>query len=248
MPEYCHFCNTIGHNQSYCKRIVSDKKKMDKEGHLKAPQPQKKEYRVMKSNKKDNANDPVVEVVNLEQSPTPKVAEVDPILEGLLRNKEDPATHAVATDLVPPEHVVVPVHDNDDVDMHSSSDSEFVDATLPEFNDVGVNVNSNIDLQMDSPADVGSSEKSSESVTLVRIVQDMAFLKNSWANLADQEPDDYFEQELEGDMVSNLNTPAEETADVPFQVVTNKRNRKKKHVASNTYSTRSKVGQPSGGS
>jgi hypothetical protein len=251
MPEYCHFCNTIGHNQSYCKKIVPDKKKMDKEGHLKAPQQtQKKEYRVLKSNKKDIVTDHVVEVVNLEHSPTPKVMEVDPILEGLLKNNEDPTTHAADTVLTPPEHDVVPplVHDNDDVDMGSSSDSEFVDATQPDFNNVGVNVNRNNDLQTDSPAEVGSSEKSSESVTPVRIAQDMAFLKNSWANLADQESDDYFDQELDGDIVRKLNTPAEETADVPFQVVTNKRNRKKKHVASNTYSTRSKVGQPSGGS
>jgi hypothetical protein len=44
----------------------------------------------------------------------------------------------------------------------------------------------------------------------------------------------------------NTNSPAEETVDVPFQVVSKRKNKKKKHIAINTYSTISKVGQPSG--
>jgi hypothetical protein len=89
-------------------------------------------------------------------------------------------------------------------------------------------------MHSESPADEVSTENSGESVTPARILQDMAFLKNSWVNLADQEPDDEYDQEL-----PIVNNPAEETVEVPFQVVSNKKNRKKKHAASKTYSTRS---------
>ncbi|KAK2450380.1 SNF7 family protein [Trifolium repens] len=93
-------------------------------------------------------------------------------------------------------------------------------------------------MHSESPADEVSTENSGESVTPAGILQDMAFLKNSWANLADQEPDDEYDHEFVNDDVPIVNNPAEETVEVPFQVVSNKKNRKKKHAASKTYSTR----------
>jgi hypothetical protein len=108
MPDYCHFCNFIGHGQSHCKRIAADKMKVNTEEPLKAPhQPQKKKYRVINSNKKVSTSDPVVEVVNLENSTPPKVAEIDHILEGLLRNIEVPAFPADNTVLDSPAPVVI---------------------------------------------------------------------------------------------------------------------------------------------
>jgi hypothetical protein len=138
LPEYCHFCNNIGHNQSYCKRITAEKKKVDMEDHFK--QPQKKEYKVVKSNKKDIVSEPIVEVANSEQSSPPKVIEIDPILEGLLRNNEDRVPAASVTVLAPPVHVVNsnPVIDNVVVEVQSSSNSEFMDATQPDFNEASV--------------------------------------------------------------------------------------------------------------
>jgi hypothetical protein len=138
LPEYCHFCNNIGHNQSYCKRITAEKKNVDMEDHFK--QPQKKEYKVVKSNKKDIVSEPIVEVANSEQSSPPKVIEIDPILEGLLRNNEDRVPAASVTVLAPPVHVVNsnPVIDNVVVEVQSSSNSEFMDATQPDFNEAGV--------------------------------------------------------------------------------------------------------------
>jgi hypothetical protein len=207
------------------------------EDHFK--QPQKKEYKVVKSNKKDIVSEPIVEVANSEQSSPPKVIEIDPILEGLLRNNEDrvPAASVIA----PTVHVVnsSPDIDNVVVEVESSSDSEFVDATQPEFNEAGVTVFRNMMMHSESPADEISTENSGESVTPARIAQDMSFLKNSWANLADQEPDDESDHDFVNDDVPIVNNPAEETVKVPFQVVSNKKNRKKKHAASKTYSTRS---------
>ncbi|KAK2396024.1 hypothetical protein QL285_057699 [Trifolium repens] len=223
--------------------------KVDTEEPLKAPhQPQKKKYKVVNSNKKASTPDPVVEVVNLENSTPPKVAEIDPILEGLLRNIEVPIIPAVNTVLDSPALVVSrPLVQITNVDeIHSSSDSEFVDATQPEFNEVATNAERNNDLQPGSPTVEISKEISSESVTPARIAKDMVFLKNSWATLAEQEPDDSSEDDLVDDIVPNANTPAEKNVDIPFQVVSKRKNKKKKHIASNTYSTRSKVGQPSG--
>jgi hypothetical protein len=97
----------------------------------------------------------------------------------------------------------------------------------------------NMVMHSESPADEVSTENSGESVTPAGILQDMAFLKNSWANLADQEPDDEYDHEFVNDDVPIVNNPAEEIVEVPFQVVSNKKNRKKKHAASKTYSTRS---------
>jgi hypothetical protein len=184
MPDYCHFCNFIGHSQRNCKRIAADKMKVNTKEPLKAPhQPQKKKYRVVNSNKKVSTSDPVVEVVNLENSTPPKVAEIDPILEGLLRNIEVPAFPVDNTVLDSPAPVVIsspPLVQINNVDeIHSSSDSEFVDATQPEFNDVAANAARNNDLQPGSPNVEVSTEIPSESVTPARIVKDMVFLKNS---------------------------------------------------------------------
>jgi hypothetical protein len=254
-PEYCHFCNNIGHNQSYCKRVAPDLKKTD---DSKAPQqPKKKEYRVVKDHQKEST-DPVIEVVNLVHSPQ-KAVEVDPILEGLLRNYDGNNT-PVEVDISSPVPVIVPnspvTQVNDEPVLNSSSDSEFVDATQPEFNDVANNDSNNDDVANtsefndlhNSPIHNVSAENANSSVTPPRVVQDMTFLKNSWANLADLEAEDLTDNEVEVVVEPNATIPVEEKVDEPFQTVLKKRNRKKKPVANNTYSTRSKVGQPGDGS
>jgi hypothetical protein len=88
-PSFCHFCNCIGHVQDHCKRLNPDKRKPEEEQNTEAQaQPHRKIYGA-KNQRKDTNNDTIVEVINLEGQ-TPKVKPViDPLLESILKNKED---------------------------------------------------------------------------------------------------------------------------------------------------------------
>jgi hypothetical protein len=109
------------------------------------------------------------------------------------------------------------------VDDSSGEETDFIDATHEDKED-------------------SSSESSSADQEIVheRVQKDMQFLKDSWANIAENE-------NAEIRLLADLETdqPNLEDASASFQVFQSKRNSKKQKQTSskNAYSTRSKVSQ-----
>jgi hypothetical protein len=88
-PEYCHFCNCIGHDQSYCKRFNADKQFVDNDQGVKTGpnQPQKKVYAVAKGNKKPNNTEALV-VSNDIDIASKQINNFDPMLDCMLKKLE----------------------------------------------------------------------------------------------------------------------------------------------------------------
>jgi hypothetical protein len=269
MPQFCHYCNVIGHDQGHCKRANPEKAKNDEELQNKTSvqiQAIKKTYAVAKDNRKQPVTDPVLEVINLEGSTSKTKPISDPLLESILMNKDNILNQVDDLKISNKEQHVSPNFnqqiDLSNVDDTSSEDSEFVDATqieqeetekidqiattskhhAPTAAHVVPTTTSPLNLSPTIPLDEPFDDI---LVTPERALKDMQFLKISWANLAEQENEDIVNNEV---LDSNLEdvTPVSNQfelldEDPPFQVVTKKKGKKANSMASNkTYSTRSK--------
>jgi len=100
---------------------------------------------------------------------------------------------------------------------------------------------------------IGSSQNISPEIAIpLRIQNDMQFLKNSWANLADVEDDHEADEVLKSQQRNIDEQIAKETQhnidESGFQIVTYKANRKQQvksiPASSSTYPTRSKAAHP----
>jgi hypothetical protein len=85
-PEFCHFCNVIGHDQGHCKRAHPDMSKVVVDQHNKSQNKAPKNvFNVVKDNRIVSA--PIVEVINLEGSTSKAISSFDPLLDSMLQNK-----------------------------------------------------------------------------------------------------------------------------------------------------------------
>ncbi|MCI07186.1 hypothetical protein A2U01_0028251 [Trifolium medium] len=125
-------------------------------------------------------------------------------------------------------------------DDKSSEASEFVDSTPAQ-----TNCNRSDDMVQHSSASATPGSANPDSIsTPVRVMQDMNFLRNSWANLADQEADELTSTDHDDiDREKELDPPDKEAIiEEPFQQVKSRKKGKKASAAqSKAYSTRSKV-------
>jgi hypothetical protein len=267
LPPFCSHCNMVGHFIETCKKFhgkedeAPPKEPMNKPTQKNdAPKKyvQKKDKRVSKNNdneeinveipvqqviEKNNETNSVVFVSSHPQSPILKVAEKSKGTMAASSNAnrfsvlvdEENDVVDVNTTITQPDQVVggeevvvAQVVDCDD----SSQDSEFVDATqlVPDI------PGSDDDTGNSQP----SSQERSEPNSQERIHRDMQFLKESWANIADQEEEE-----------SSLLAAADKgPSPSGFQMVVSKASKQAKSKVSNnslkksSYGTRSKVVQP----
>ncbi|GAU19900.1 hypothetical protein TSUD_95050 [Trifolium subterraneum] len=197
-PSFCHYCNIIGHDQAHCKRFSPDKNKNGEEHAIKPQtQTQKKVY-VAKNQGKESNNETVVEVCALDKPAMQRNSDFDPLLESILKNKDDinvvEPLAEINTPVVGQQSVVQqpavqqpaeqhPVVEQID-DESSSTASEFVDATQSAHEEIDENTHF---VTNKSPSNLQSSPASEHTPSPDRVAKDMQFLHTSWANLAEQE-------------------------------------------------------------
>jgi hypothetical protein len=223
MPDFCDNCMVIGHHRSYCKKhpvIVNTAENSDKN------KPTKKTFVVVKNPKPKQGtveieNVPVKNVIDV-PAVTDKPSAADttiPILNSSPVQTPTPPVSVGQQVALENNDGFINVEDSPEIN-DSISDSDFVDAT------------------QDDEVGQRSPVISSSNNIPVMVQNDINFLKNSWANMADLEDNtELFQQDFE-----NL--------EIPFQPVISKASKKaarKKNVASKSpYTTRSRGGHSKG--
>jgi hypothetical protein len=226
IPEYCTTCRMVGHNEGKCRMITRN----DKEEHVVhlSKEGNKGKEKVIYKEKDPVA--PAVEIVvalNVETAQELPAENQDAVNISSGANQDSSQNRAQQHG----ENFVTNVN-ADDEDLEDSG-SEFVDAT-----------------QVQDDDGMSSTNNSKES-TPTRIQNDMHFLHESWANLADQHPEDVNEVDsrLQNERIIDESILAEEQSNIrdsSFQLVTNKKKAQKaktSQVKSN-YTTRSKPSNP----
>ncbi|MCH96808.1 defensin-like protein, partial [Trifolium medium] len=233
MPQYCSSCNFIGHDQSQCKRVLNDKMQAEKDLIPKKNQHQivKKDYVISKDKRHGKSTES--EVIIIKDASPEKSTHRDPMLKCILKSKENP-TH-VNANLHIHDSPVAAVNPHVDDDRVSSTDktdthtSKFVEATQVEEidkTDLVIDDNQQISNEANKHNSPQSDQCSSHHTpTPVRVAKDMDFLRNSWANLAEQEDLDTAEQiqteKFQDAEVAEVDRVQD--AEIPFQVLASKK-------------------------
>lgn len=239
IPEYCNICRMVGHNDGKCRRNTRN----DIEEHaIKLPKDgnKGKEKFIFKEKAPEM---PVVEIV---AAPNVEIAQGLPADYQDAVNISSDENQAFSQNRAQQHEQNFVKNVNEDLE---DSSSEFVDATQVQDEDDRSSTNS-------------STHKES---TPTRIQNDMHFLHESWANLADHKPDDDVvaaqdsrainedvneaERRFQNEKIINESILAEEQRNIKdsgFQLVTNRKKTQKakaSQVKSN-YTTRSKPSNP----
>jgi hypothetical protein len=167
LPDFCTYCKCTGHYFEICKR-----KPVEKSDTVQKNQGQKKPVYVEKKN-----NAP--EVLNLEKAASQERVQQDLNLEKEVNNELEKSGECLGDSSkrnVETEHMVPTVADSE-----STNGSEFVDATQAIKNDSD-------EKEFAEAADDVSEDLQEDVHEIVR--NDLEFLKESWANLQVQEPND----------------------------------------------------------
>jgi hypothetical protein len=250
LPNFCHYCNFIGHDQSKCKRANPEKFKADETQGTKAPTQAPKKSYVAKKQKNDPTLVPVIADHNTHVIADNSNVVFDPLLDSILKNKVDASpVNIIESPLREVVKSPAPInpHNTQLVDDNCSTDSEFVDATQ-------------IDDEPDTINNIDNSKSPSTRPAIIdrlptpdRVVQDMNFLKTSWANLADLEDQPSADDLLQlTDEIQNSNDSLDAIPvsnqfmlldnEEPFQQVVSKKKGKNANTASKkAYSTRAKA-------
>jgi hypothetical protein len=254
IPAFCHECKIIGHNYENCKRWNKEEEPRNiKENTIKkraTNEPKQifvptKDGRVQQSKANEVIN-VEKEIINVEdtssKSPQAGVSNkahgsssknhvsspVDQFEVGL-------ADAAILSPVSPrsmlreqDKELEQDLNDNLNDDDTSSQDS-FVDATQMDGQIVVAQLN------QDQPLNVESSQDAGKIPTPDRVAQDMAFLKQSWANMVDAEDES---MKLLEDTGQGLD---EDGFQLQISKNQKKAQKKLKQLSRDTYSTRSKV-------
>jgi len=220
LPHYCNFCSCIGHQQSNCKRANPELVGKENNRYPKKSNEGRKEYVVTKDNRMNADIEPVILA---DTNKSPEHNEQHNMMENVNNDIENPTPGRMIQGNSADQNVL-----EESSDELESVASEFVEDTQ----------------QIVSPRphqhkSTTPDHSPSNSPTPVRVARDMAFLQQSWANLADKELEDDVNNEIQ-DRNSNQKSPVidqQDEQETPFQVV----KRKKKGTAKSTYHTRSRV-------
>jgi hypothetical protein len=248
VPDFCDACHVIGHHVEVCKRwnkddgAKPDKENLTKKKPINEPKQvyvpvkdvrpqQNKDNEVINVDRvtvdvENNTADPpannIVQLGTVLASQEPvnvlqHLPVIVPVVDAILTPVE---TFKAQDKQIEDDLNTVRVDDDDDTLSGSDSSASFVDATQNQITTAS--------------ASTASPEQSS---TPDRIVKDMEFLKNSWANMAEEE-----ENQL---VVDAAVQAAHQDPDEGFTVSMSKHQkkvqRKKIHSSKDSYATRSKV-------
>jgi hypothetical protein len=246
VPDFCDACHAIGHHVEICKRwnrdggIKSDKEITTKKQPTIEP---KKVYVPVKDVRPQQSkeNDRIAgrEIINVENDVEipPQVIDKGQEQAGTVLDCQDP--DSVLQPVINEAAILSPVDllkDQDkqledelnavrveEVTMSDSDSSEFVDATQHQITTASASntVSPGID----------------QRTTPDRIVKDMEFLKNSWANMAEEEEN----QQLDVVVEQPANHENDEGFIVSLSKHQKKVQRKKITSSKDSYATRSKV-------
>jgi len=246
LPDFCSNCKTLGHYVEICKRLnledegiqVTKKKQVrepkktyvqTKDGRAnqgKTPEIQNEGISGAKIDRGNNLESPDSE---LEREVNEALAIKDVLLNAQReddRNEEVPEVQNRFLALEDEDIEGNAQEENSETDGDNTHSSEFVDATQLD----GIN---NINHEAGTPHQAGTSKHITQ--------QNSDFLKESWANIAENEvAEANLLKDIESEPV-NLNT---QNPIPPFQLVTHRKNKaqKSKNTPTTTYPTRSKVG------
>jgi len=240
LPDYCFFCNCIGHAQSYCKKAKAstehDKPDTDKPHRNVNAQIPKKAYQVVKDKRKDETTILVADEQN------PNIIEPEHRTDSLHNQSQNQ-----------------PIDNNRNKNWQMDNDndstsSKFVDAThhvdegIDDFENPLILNQQNTPQTSKTPTLSTTQSKPSSSArtnTQERITKNMQFLQSSWPNLADQELENECNNLLQNnDTIDKDQTwnSEEELQEEPYKLVTHRKKKKVvQSVLKSTYNTKSKA-------
>jgi len=271
IPEFCTSCRTIGHQMNNCRKNArNDIINSGKNQKTNLDKGKSKETDVDKNQGEVNVE---TEFVDLDKELTaqlpPKVTnnprpskwvrkenEVIPVTNdsrALVDNEDNGNVDVCGTEK---GNVYV-----DDLDDSSSQASEFVDATQMNEEE---SPSQNLNLKETTPVRSPSQSPTQNEPTPLRIQNDMLFLTESWANLAEIQPDDDISEPIAN---SDVERQAEEQKSIEkeideellredqqnieasgFQLVTSRTKKRaqksKKSSVKSSYGTRTKPSSP----
>jgi len=237
LPEFCHYCKIVGHNIAVCRKM-----KKNEEGNV--------DNAALKASRKENTSRAAKDTDNVQVRNNTWTVKKSLAID-LDPGTSSPHNDNIGSDLEVDNTQLVDnidtdkdknidegnqVVSHDSADDHSSQDSEFVEAT--DFNN--------------DEEEQGSSQNQQIPT---RVQNDMQFLHQSRANLAETDVETIRQQDAElavrlakeAEIDVQIQTEAQANIDASgFQVVTSKSSKKKKQnvsssKTSDSYLTRSKV-------
>jgi hypothetical protein len=235
LPDFCTHCNMVGHYLENCKKLkIVDEVPNEKETKSKPKQrgDGSKKFVQTKDGRVEQLKS--TEVIVVDNSTLPVIGQnSQPVREEPLAKV--PAEKSQAQVLVHPEASTKLVAqqnrfqiltDNENIESNNQDNVNMADEDLPS-------------TQGSEFVDASSQAFSNQGIIHERVQKDMAFLKESWANIAETEEEE--EQRL-------LEALEKEPAPSGFKMVTSKTNKKAAASTSSTpksvHRTRSKVGPP----
>jgi hypothetical protein len=252
IPDFCQTCKVIGHQVENCKRWNKEEEfKTNHDNTIKKkpsadPKSQfvpVRDGRIQQGTSKEviNVETEVINVVdNIEKDhqPSPLEKEIES-RDKVNKTPPDKAQTQLAEKEITNEAVLNPkaILLAQDIQLEKELNMHIEPILTP----VTTISSSQGSIVKDTQAHNGSKSNSSNSASLVktpdRVIKDMNFLKDSWANMVDEEEDE--EDQIED------SDKIEESHESGFQVVLSKaqknNQRKKKQVGGGTYGTRSRV-------
>jgi hypothetical protein len=260
IPAFCTECKMIGHNFDNCKRWNMEEVRITMDNNTKQKAPEKRQIYVQTNdgrpqqvqskslinveviNVEDNNSQPVLNNIdgnNNEKAPGSSNHEIGPSHVGPILSPVDPHEMLRLQD----KHLEAELNVDSADSWSTDSQESFVDTTQLVVNDeqaAAVNdINDRNIVEEDhhqittplNPIDGGASKLDETQQLPERVARDMAFLKESWANMT--ETDDVIQQNVE------------DTSDTGFQLHLTKHQKKAqkklKQSSRDSYATRSKV-------
>jgi hypothetical protein len=257
---FCTECKMIGHNFDNCKRWNMEEVRITMDNNTKQKTPEKRQIYVQTNdgrpqqvqskslinveviNVEDNNSQPVLNNIdgnNNEKAPGSSNHEIGPSHVGPILSPVDPHEMLRLQD----KHLEAELNVDSADSWSTDSQESFVDTTQLVVNDeqaAAVNdINDRNIVEEDhhqittplNPIDGGASKLDETQQLPERVARDMAFLKESWANMT--ETDDVIQQNVE------------DTSDTGFQLHLTKHQKKAqkklKQSSRDSYATRSKV-------
>jgi hypothetical protein len=242
IPEFCHNCRVIGHNIENCKRWNKDEEVKTNQDNInkKKPttDPKPTFVQVRDGRSQQGITNEIInvetEVINVED--TSSKEQNPPILDKNHGGSDDNSLpqqtvlETVAAVGPNPKEILLA----QDIQLEQEL-NKHLEPILTPFSTSSSSQGSTVKATQHSKSN--SSASDSLLVTPERVVKDMNFLKNSWANMVDEEVEE--EDQIE-DTENNDNSH-----DSGFQLVMSKaqkQNQKKKNKTGvDTYGTRSRV-------
>jgi hypothetical protein len=259
LPDFCTHCNMIGHYVENCKNLQAqehNKKEVDTKMKSKLEKPKPRlEKKYVQTNVGIMEQDKVNEVIDVDVSKhTVDGIKSQPVIvddQASESSKSVPQALTVTSPAEVEQHNKFSMLVNVDVEADVVPNQPVIDADIDvefDVNDQHDNVLENNDVVLEDNFDSDSSQDSAfvdatqfqnETVTEPvmtpeRVQKDMNFLKQSWANMAEQEEQD-------------TSTKEQQQCDEGFQIKLSKQQKKTQKKLSqsskDSYATKSKVNQ-----